>query len=190
MMERLAEVASPHMARLSRRVAWPSVLAVPRLDHDEIIETNSSMTRFDSAHLGPVGAKLSYLHTATGRAYLAACDPIERAAIIDRLRPPDASAASIAALDAIIAEIRARGWSARDPLHSWPDRSRADVVRDGRRSIAVAISVARQPVAAINITWPARRMAVQDIVQRHLGTLQATAALIGRTLEEADRDFA
>jgi hypothetical protein len=33
-------------------------------------------------------------------------------------------------------------------------------------------------------------MAVQDIVQRHLGTLQATAALIGRTLEEADRDFA
>lgn len=190
MLDRLAEVASPYMAQLSLSVAWPSVLAVPRLDHVEIIETNSSMTRLDSAHLGPVGAKLSYIHTATGRAYLAACDPIERAAIIARLRPADATPASVAALDAIIAEIRARGWSTRDPHHSWPDRSRVDVVRDGRRSIAVAIFAARQPVAAINITWPARRMALQDILQRHLGTLQTTASLIGRTLDDTDKDFA
>jgi IclR family mhp operon transcriptional activator len=189
MLDRLAEIASPHLAQLSLDVAWPSVLAVPRLDHVEIIETNSSMTRLDSAHLGPVGAKLSYIHTATGRAYLAACDPIERAAIIARLRPPDATPASIAALDTIIAEIRARGWSSRDPHHIWPDRSRVDVVRDGRRSIAVAIFAERHPIAAINITWPARRMAVQDIVDRHLATLQATAARIGRTLENADTVF-
>ncbi|MFX5344518.1 hypothetical protein ABTC63_22040, partial [Acinetobacter baumannii] len=36
---RIAEVASPLMKALSERVAWPSVLAVPRLDHMEIVET-------------------------------------------------------------------------------------------------------------------------------------------------------
>lgn len=185
-MARLAEVASPHLVSLSRRVAWPSVLAVPRLDHVEIIETTSALTRLDAAILGPVGAKLSYIHTATGRAYLAACPPSERAAILARLRPADATAASIAALDAILAEIGVRGWSSRDPPHPWPDRSRADVVRDGRRSIAVPIRVAGQPIAAVNITWPQRRMSVDEIVARHLPTLRATAETIGRALEPAD----
>ncbi|MDB5663375.1 MAG: transcriptional regulator, IclR family [Sphingomonas bacterium] len=182
-MDRLAEIASPHLATLSRRVAWPSVLAVPRLDHVEIVETNSALTRLDAAILGPVGAKLSYIHTATGRAYLAACEPRERSAIIDRLRPADATPASSGALDAILAEVSARGWSSRDPAHPWPDRSRADVVRDGRRSIAVPIRVDGQPIAAVNITWPQRRMSVEDIVARHLPTLRAAAETIGREIE-------
>ena len=44
--ERIAEIASPHMDTLSSMVAWPSVLAVPRLDHVEIIETNSPKFRY------------------------------------------------------------------------------------------------------------------------------------------------
>ena len=180
---RLAEIASAELAALSSRVAWPSVLAVPRLDHVEIVETNSSIARLDAATLGPVGTKLSYIHTATGRAYLAACDPSERASIIERLRPDDATPASIRQLDAIISEIEARGWSCRAPAHPWPDRSRVDVVRDGRRSIAVAVRVHATPVAAINITWPGRRMAMQDAVRRHLPTLRETARIIGARLE-------
>lgn len=183
---RLAEVASPHLATLSRRVAWPSVLAVPRLDHVEVIETNSALARLDAATLGPVGAKLSYIHTATGRAYLGACDARERDAIVARLRPADAGAASIAALDAILAEIAARGWSSRDPPHPWPDRSRVEVARDGRRSIAVPIRVGGQPIAALNITWPLRRTSQDEIVSRHLATLQATARAIASELEPVD----
>jgi IclR family mhp operon transcriptional activator len=45
--ERIAEVASQHMKALSTRIAWPSVLAVPRLDHMEIIETNGPLFRLD-----------------------------------------------------------------------------------------------------------------------------------------------
>lgn len=185
----LAEVASPHLAALSRRVAWPSVIGVPRLDHVEIIETNSPMTRLDSATLGPIGVKLSYIHTATGRAYLAACDRSERDAIIRRLRPDDATPASVRALEKIIEGIRERGYSERDPSHSWADRSRSEVARDGRRSIAVAVRVQAQPVAAINITWPGHRMQVKEVVQRHLATLQATAAVIGQTIEGARHRF-
>lgn len=185
----LAELASPHLAELSRRVAWPSVLAVPRFDHVEIIETNSSMTRIDSAMLGPIGLKLSYIHTATGRAYLAACPPVERAAIVRRIKPASASAASIAVLDRIVADAQARGWAERDPPHPWPDRNRTEVVTDGRRSIAVPIMVHDHAVAAINISWPAHRMALKDVVAHHLPTLKATARAIARTVEEKAERF-
>ena len=187
--ETLAELASPHLVELSRRIAWPSVLAVPRLDHVEIIETNSAINRLDSAMLGPIGFKLSYIHTATGRAYLAACGAIERAAIIERIRPANASTGSDAALDRIVAQTRARGYSERDPPHPWPDRNRQEVVTDGRRSIAVPVMVHGHAVAAINISWPAHRMQLKDVIAQHLSTLQAAATAIGRAAEEKASGF-
>lgn len=181
--EQIAEIASPHMKELSAKVAWPSVLAVPRLDHMEIIETNSPLFRLDSATLGPVGVKLSYIHTATGRAYLSACDPAERDAIIARLRPADATDASEAELRAIIDQAAARGYSVREPVHPWPDRSRQLVLRDGRRSMGVPILVRGTPVAAINVTWPGKRTTDEQVVQRHLEALRETARRIGAALE-------
>jgi IclR helix-turn-helix domain len=35
--EQIAEIASPHMATLSSIATWPSVLAVPRLDHVDLL---------------------------------------------------------------------------------------------------------------------------------------------------------
>jgi IclR family transcriptional regulator, mhp operon transcriptional activator len=183
MAERIAEIASPHMDTLSSMVAWPSVLAVPRLDHVEIIETNSPKFRLDSATLGPVGLKLSYIHTATGRAYLAACDESERDAIIARLRPPAASDDSEASLRVILDQAASQGFSVREPVHDWPDRSKQMVLRDGRRSMGVAIMAQGQPVASINITWLAKHETDADVIARHLGALQATARAIGSALE-------
>jgi IclR family mhp operon transcriptional activator len=181
---RIAEVASPLMKVLSERVAWPSVLAAPRLDHMEIIETNSPLFRLDAATLGPVGVKLSYIHTATGRAYLAACSDAERDAVIARLRPSEASGASESELRAILAEGRARGYSVREPVHPWPDRSRQMVLRDGRRSMGVAIVADGAPVAALNITWPGRLAADEQVIARHLSALQATTRAIGLALSQ------
>lgn len=183
--DRIAEIASPHLAALSSIVAWPSVIAAPRLDHVEIIETNSPLLRLDSAILGPVGAKLSYIHTATGRAYLSACEPAEREAIIARLRPRTGAAEGDALIAEVVHDCAARGYSLRDPLHPWPDRNRQAVRNDGRRSMAVAVMVQSRPVAAINITWPVKRVATEDVVARHLGALQATARAIELVLEQA-----
>jgi IclR family transcriptional regulator, mhp operon transcriptional activator len=182
MTGRIAEIASPHMETLGSIVAWPSVLAVPRLDHVEIIETNSPLFRLDSATLGPVGLKLSYIHTATGRAYLAACDPLERDAIIARLRPDGATDDTEAELRTILDEAAAKGYSVREPVHSWPDRSRQMILRDGRRSMGVAIMVDNRPVASINITWFAKHLTQEDVIARHLGAMQATARVIGATI--------
>src|SRR5215472_5180876 len=51
----LAEVASPVLEQLCERVMWPSVLSVPRLDHMEVLETNSRRARFDELPAAPVG---------------------------------------------------------------------------------------------------------------------------------------
>jgi DNA-binding IclR family transcriptional regulator len=48
--------------------------------------------------------------------------------------------------------------------------------------MAVAVHAHGRAVAALNITWPSRRIATEEVVARHLGTLQATAALIGAEL--------
>lgn len=182
-VERIAEIASPHLKALSKQVAWPSVLAVPRLDHVEIIETNSPLFRLDNATLGPIGVKLSYIHTATGRAYLSACGDAERDAIIARLRPDGASDESEAELRDMLTRFRAQGYASRDPLHSWPDRSRQLVLRDGRRSLGVPIMVSNCPVAAINVTWPGKRGTDEAVIARHLQALQHTAQIIGQQME-------
>jgi IclR family transcriptional regulator, mhp operon transcriptional activator len=180
----IAEIASPHIETLSSIVAWPSVLAVPRLDHVEIIETNSPKFRLDAATLGPVGLKLSYIHTATGRAYLAACNSSERDAIIARLRPKDASDESEQQLRAILDSAAQQGYSVREPTHPWTDRSKQMILRDGRRSMGVAVKVHGNPVASINITWLAKHSTSQEVIERHLGALQATARSIGDSLEQ------
>jgi IclR family mhp operon transcriptional activator len=181
--EQIAEIASPHMETLSSIAAWPSVLAVPRLDHVEIIETNSPLIRLDAATLGPVGLKLSYIHTATGRAYLAACGASERDAIISRLRPKGASDESEQQLREILDLAAQQGYSMRDPVHPWTDRSKQMVLRDGRHSMGVAVKVHGNPVASINITWLAKRTTSQEVIERHLGALQSTARAIGASLE-------
>jgi IclR family transcriptional regulator, mhp operon transcriptional activator len=182
--ESIAEIASPHMESLSSIAAWPSVLAVPRLDHVEIIETNSPLFRLDAATLGPVGVKLSYIHTATGRAYLAACRASERDAIIARLRPAGASDESEQDLRDILDDAASQGFSVREPVHPWPDRSKQMILRDGRRSMGVAVKVHGNPVASINITWLAKHATSEEVIARHLGALQATARSIGMSLEQ------
>ena len=181
--ERLAEIASPFMVELRERVVWPSIIAVPRMDHVEIIETNSPLAPFDAAILGPVGAKLSYLHTATGRAYLAACDARERDAIIARIQPENPCLEDMELLETIVAETRTRGYSTREPHHPWPDRNRQTIVRDGKASMAVAVLSGGHAVAAINVTWPSSRVTVDDVVLRHFPTLQGIADRIGAALE-------
>jgi IclR family transcriptional regulator, mhp operon transcriptional activator len=82
----LVEVASPLMERLTKTVKWPSILAVPRLGHMEVIEANAPRSYFHHIPLGPVGFQINMLRSATGRAYLAFCTERECAAILTRLR--------------------------------------------------------------------------------------------------------
>jgi len=182
LQQRIAEVASRHLVKLSEQVAWPSVIAVPRLDHVEIVETNSALLRLDAITLGPVGSRLSYIHTATGRAYLAFCDEGEREAIIDRLRPADEDGSGRSLLDEALAETRERGYALREPFLPWPDRDWQAVRQDGRRSVAVPVMLRGKPIAALNVTWLVRRTDTDTVVNRHLNVLKRTAETVSTEL--------
>jgi IclR family mhp operon transcriptional activator len=67
----LVEVASPVIERLCRKVNWPSVLAVPRLDCLEVIETNRPKSYFSHVPVGPIGFRINVLRSASGREYIA-----------------------------------------------------------------------------------------------------------------------
>jgi len=176
----IAEIASPHLARLSRSVAWPSALSAPRGDHMEILETNCSLLRLDAITMGPVGSRLSYLHTASGRAYLATCEEAERMRIIAQLRPSAPDPAGEAMLADLIATTQERGYALREPFHPWADRNWQAVRHDGRRSLAVPVMVEGRPIASINITWLHRRTETATVVLRHLDGLRRASDAIAR----------
>jgi IclR family mhp operon transcriptional activator len=182
----LAEAAAPILAELGRRVRWPSVLAVPRLDHMAVIETNRPISYFRYILRAPLGFRINMLRSASGRTYLGFCSEEERAAIVARLaassRPGDALAHDPARLDRILAETRDRGYGMRDPdfggSYDEP-RSRAD---DGRNSIAVPIPAHDDIAGCINLTWITKVAPVKAMVERFLPPLQDAAASIGSRL--------
>lgn len=160
----LTEIASPALERLTAEIRWPSVLAVPRLTHMEVIETNAARAYFDGFALGPVGFRVNMLRSASGRAYLAACPDAEREAILEALRRSgrkgDAGARSPAYVARLLEETRAAGYALRDPDFGGDfDEGRA-VRDDGRESLAVAIRLGTGAGAlapgTINVTWSLR----------------------------------
>lgn len=174
----LVEVASPLLEKLCQKVQWPSVLSVPRLDYMEVIETNSPKAAF---HLivGPVGVRVDILRSASGRAYLAFCDPGEREAVLSRLRekssPGPHTAWDTAWIDQVVRTTRARGYSTRD-------RNYSGVYNDDRASIAVPVMVGGNVVCCVNLTWRARVMSTEAIIGLHVETLHMTATMIQERL--------
>jgi IclR family mhp operon transcriptional activator len=153
----LVEAASPVLDRLSREVSWPSVLAVPRLAHMEVVETNASRTRIAEVPLGPVGFQINMARSASGRAYLAACDEAVREATLDRLRLSPRRGDRVVHLpgyvDRMLAETRANGFGLRDPDFGGDfDRGRGEA-DDARDSLAVAIRVGAE-VPGVSLTDP------------------------------------
>jgi IclR family mhp operon transcriptional activator len=182
----LAEVASPILEKLCRQVNWPSILAVSRLDHMEVIETNRSKSYFSHIPVGPVGFRVNMLRSAAGRAYLAFCSENERQAILQRLaasvEPGDLLARRPHAVEKLLAETRALGYGIRAPDfggHYNLTRRQCD---DHRSSFAVPIGAAGQVIAAVNLTWINKVVTLEQMVKTCLPPLRAAANDISDTL--------
>lgn len=182
----LVEVSSPVLERLTKNIAWPSVLAVPRLTHMEVIETNVSRAYHDDIPLGPVGFRINILRSASGRAYLAACDVVIRNAIIERLkasdRPGDRWARDPRYIARLLKETNARGYGLRDPDFGGDyDAGRAGV-DDARDSLGVAIRLGNYVAGALNVTWSKRAMTRDVALDRLAAAAMAAAEEIERGL--------
>jgi IclR family transcriptional regulator, mhp operon transcriptional activator len=183
----LVEIASPVLGDLAHRLQWPSVLAVPRLDYMETLETNSSRTYFDGLPPRPRGYRVNMLGSASGRAYLAFCSRQEFDAVIARLRHRDVPAHGLAADDdalrRLVESTRQRGYGVRAPDFGGDYSRPRSEVDDGRESIAMPVRPGERVVATINLTWRRQVMSTTGMVQRHLGDLRAAVA----TVEERAR---
>lgn len=184
--EHLVEVASPILEKLCKQVDWPSVLAVHRLDHMAVIETNSPKSYFHHIPLGPIGFRINILRSATGRAYIAFCSESERQAILERLKesrePGNFLSRRPPMVKQILSETRELGYGLRYPDFGGDYNSSRNLKDDGRSSIAVPVFVGEDVVAAVNLTWINKVTTVDKIVKRHLGRLQDAAMQIAQRL--------
>jgi IclR family mhp operon transcriptional activator len=184
----LVEIASPVLEELSRRLQWPSVFSVPRLDYMETLETNSSRTYFDALPPRPHGFRVNMLGSASGRAYLAYCSAQEFDAVIARLRhkdiPSHALASDDAALQRLVATTRERGYAVRAPDFGGDYYRPRSEVDDGRSSIAMPVRVDERVVGAINLTWRRQVLSLTGLVQRHLEDLRTAV----HTVEDRARE--
>jgi IclR family mhp operon transcriptional activator len=153
---------------------------VPAGDHMEIRETSRKRSPF---LLQPerIGLPVNWLWSAVGRAHLAYCPAKERQRIVGLLtsstKPEDRLAREPARLNAILAEVRARGYGTRDAAHvggyyGGPPHS------DGLLAIAVPLRDGPRVVGAINIVWLRTAFTVEAFAGRHLSDLQAAASEI------------
>lgn len=184
---RLVEAASPVLERLCLKVNWPSVLAVPRLDYMEVIETNRPKSYFSHIPVGPIGYKAPMLRSAIGRAYLAFCSEEEREAVLQRLRVGGETAGLLASrrtlLDRILEETRSAGYGHRYAPCAGHYNYAQHEYDDGRDSIAVPVVVHSDVIATVNLTWLRNVTTAHDIVAAHLGSLKDAAAEIARRLD-------
>ena len=185
---RLVEVASPILEGLCRRVSWPSILAVPRLDYMEVIETNSPVSFVPHFPLGPVGFRINMLRSATGSAYLAFCTEGERAAILTRLqmtgRPGDTLSLDLDWVTRRLAQVRTRGFGFRDSAFGGHfDKPRREY-NDGRDSIAAPIVVGDRVLGCVNLTWSTRVAKRATIAVKHLKSLQRATTEIALRMND------
>ncbi len=184
----LVEVASPVMARLCERVNWPSVLAVRRGGRMEVIETNRPRSYVPHLPLGPVGARIPMLLTATGRCYVAFCGQDEREEILALLRaskdPNDTLARDPAYVARLVTQTQAQGYGLRDPALTVGPGGDIGLGDDGRNSISVPVIAAGHTLATLNLTWTRRAATAAQIVAEHLTDLRAAAAEVAAGMAE------
>lgn len=156
----LVEVASPVLADLTAKIEWPSVLAVPRLTHMEVLETNAARAYFDNITLGPVGFQVNMLRSASGRAFVSFCEAPVREAILETLRRSDRKGNRIARsadyVAQILTETRSQGFGLRDVDFGGDFDEGRGMVDDGRESLGVPIRLGNHVPGTLNITWTRR----------------------------------
>ena len=184
----LVEVASPILEALSDAVNWPSILAVPRRTHMEVLETNAPRSYFHHIPLGPIGFKINMLRSSAGRAYLAFCEEPMRQSVLNALqrsgRAGDQLASQEAAVTRIIEETRAQGYGLRAPDFGGHFDEVRNVSDDGRDSLGVAICIGAHVPGAINVTWARRALSREKAI--HLlaePTMAAAREISARLLQ-------
>lgn len=179
--EFLLDIGSDVLARLCRKITWPSDLAVYDNGTMMILETTRKKTPYAINWTG-IGYRVPMLQTGLGRAWIAYCSEEERDTIVAELSasesPFDRAARNPELIEALIAETRERGYGSREA--GFTLRKAGEEKTDG---FAVPVMVRSGIVACINVTWLVSAFDLQTAVKRYLPHVKRAAAEIGGEID-------
>ncbi|HEY0640059.1 MAG TPA: IclR family transcriptional regulator C-terminal domain-containing protein [Pseudonocardiaceae bacterium] len=173
----LWEVARPHLERLSARTAESCSIA--QLDGSDIVYVARVAVPKIVGLAVQIGTRFPALPTSLGKVLLAALEPAEvdrvlaeptRSGLTPRWRPDRAER------DAVLREVRARGWALTDQQLAPGIRSVAAPLRDG----------AGRVVGALNVNTHAAETPVEHLLEHHLPLLLHAAGEISADFARLD----
>ena len=171
--EWIDHVVTPLMQAAVRELLWPCDLATVE---GGCMIVRESTHRFSmlSQHHDMVGEKMPVLHTALGRAWLAACSDEERAALLGFLARQaerlGVAPGDLAAVDRVVAETRERGFATN--LGEWSREASFSAV-------AVPLVSANRVIGALNLVYPKDAVSLDEMATRYVPRLKALATRIG-----------
>ena len=165
----LWDIARPHMEELSS--ATGESCSVAQLDGSDIVYVARVAVPKIVALAVQIGTRFPALQTSLGKVLLAALDPAEvdevlaeptRSGLTPRWQPTREER------DAVLREVRARGWALTDQQLALGIRSVAAPLRDGGGRV----------IAALNVNTHAAETPVDELLGHHLPLLLKTAGEI------------
>ncbi len=182
----LAEAAAPVLDRLCQEVLWPSDIAVYSDGFMRVQETSRRRSPF-MMNRAVTRYGIHVLQSGMGRAFLAHCDSGTRESIMARLaRSPDRRdrlARDKSAIDALIADVRTKGYATRETGYFITQPMEARV-----SAIAIPVIADMAAIGSVNLVWIAQAASEAQFVRRYLPRLaEASKEIARRFADIADK---
>lgn len=179
---RLSAIAAPARATLQRRVPWPTDMAVRDGTAMLVLDAHRPINGL-AVNYRVLGFRPRMLVSSLGRCYLAFCPEDERRALVAMLarstRSPDRMALRPEAIQRLVAQGRAQGYSSRDPSETSLDSPE----RFG--AISVPVLYEQRVIACLSCAWLPQVASEREIVATTLRPLQDAALAIAARARQA-----
>lgn len=173
--QRLQAAAEPILSAFRRRVGWPSDLGICERDEMMVVQTSREQGPLRLNRLP--GYRAPVLVTSLGRAYLAFCSEKARQGILARLaQKAEGAPLDLAAVEAMLAEVRARGFGVMDEGYS--TREYDNMVW----AMAVPVMDGPAACASLNIMMLRSAVSFDTAVSQFLEPLKETAAQVSEAI--------
>ncbi|MCC2614297.1 helix-turn-helix domain-containing protein [Rhizobium petrolearium] len=182
----IGAIVSEDLAQFRQSIGWPSDVSI--FDEDAMLVIETSRETEPMRFFRKPGYRAPVLHTSLGRAYLAFCPEEERQAFLERAQknpaPEFALARALDALEALLENVRARGYATMDESYS------RENYESKFFSIGVPIRTHSQVFGAMNIIYLRRAMTPDAARDQFLVPLIEVADKLAAKLETHTGDIA
>ena len=165
----LVDVARRLMPELIEKLVWPVFLSLP--------ERHAMVSRIENHHLSPLafhrttlGHRFPFHTTATGCAYIAACQLEERRELLRGDCPPNTRSRGVGVLERRVASRVIEGFGIIDS--GWGNFRNFS-------AIALPVYVGRRPSGSLTMGFPTRAMTSRQAIERFGDRMRAETDRIG-----------